>query len=176
MDDQHGRTSKPKPKPLKQQKTRRGGVKHRSKTKVKFSLLGNNSAGLKSKKDSLEAIIEIFKTPSCITLQETKLPKNANFHLNDYQVFLKNRNSSGGGLLTAIDPNLNPMLIAPKNEEAEILTVQLELNEKQLRVINFFYIFLFAKTEATREFITNNFLSVYPGVIINQGLYYIMVW
>ena len=136
MDDQHGRTSKPKPKPLKQQKTRRGGVKHRSKTKVKFSLLGNNSAGLKSKKDSLEAIIEIFKTPSCITLQETKLPKNANFHLNDYQVFLKNRNSSGGGLLTAIDPNLNPMLIAPKNEEAEILTVQLELNEKQLRVIN----------------------------------------
>jgi hypothetical protein len=50
--------------------------------------------------------------------------------LNDYQVFLKNRKSSGGGLMTAIDPNLNPMIIAPK------LQYSLTLNEKQLRVIN----------------------------------------
>ena len=117
-------------------KTRRGGKKHKSNKKVKFSLLGSNSAGLRAKRESLEAIIGILKQPSCITIQETKLPKKANFKLANYQVFQKNRNSSGGGLLTAVDPNLNPMLITSKNEEAEILTVQLELNDKKLRVIN----------------------------------------
>ena len=38
--------------------------------------------------------------------------------------------------MTAIDPNLNPMLITPKIEEAEILTVQLELSNKKARIIN----------------------------------------
>ena len=69
---------------------RRGGKKHKSKFQTYFTLFGNNTAGLKNKKDSLEANIEIFKKPSCITLQETKLPKNTNFHLDDYQIFQKN--------------------------------------------------------------------------------------
>ena len=38
--------------------------------------------------------------------------------------------------MTAVDPNLNPVQVATKNEEAEILTVQIELNNKQLRIIN----------------------------------------
>ena len=123
-------------KSLNHQKTRRGGIKHKNKQKIKFTILGNNTAGLKAKRDSLEAIIEIFKHPSCITLQETKLANKANFQLQNYQVFQKNRNSSGGGLMTAVDPSLNPMLIAAKNEEAEVLTVQLELKDKKVRIIN----------------------------------------
>ena len=78
----------------------------------------------------------MLKTPSCVTLQETKLTKNSVFSLENYQVFQKNRNGSGGGLLTAVDPSLNPMLISARNEEAEILTVQLKLNNLKLRVIN----------------------------------------
>ena len=116
--------------------TRRGGKKHKLKFQSFFTLFGNNTAGLKNKKDSLEAFIEIFKKPSCLTLQETKLPKNSNFQLAHYQIFQKNRNSSGGGLLTAVDPVLNPVLIEPKNEEAEILTVQIKLKDKNLRMIN----------------------------------------
>ena len=42
---------------------------------MKFTLLGNNTAGLKKKKESLEDVIELLRKPSCITLQETKLPK-----------------------------------------------------------------------------------------------------
>ena len=59
MDDEHGRARKPKP--IKQEKTRRGGIKHKSKMKVKFSLLGNNTAGLKAKKDSLEASFTVHE-------------------------------------------------------------------------------------------------------------------
>ena len=77
-----------------------------------------------------------MKTPSCITLQETKLAKKANFLLENYQVFLKNINGSGGGLLTAIDPSLNPMLISARNEDAETLTVQLMCGNMKIRVIN----------------------------------------
>ena len=115
---------------------RRGGKKHKSKFKTYFTLFGNNTAGLKNKKDSLEANIDIFKKPSCITLQETKLPKYTNFQLGDYQIFQKNRNISGGGLLTAVDPVLNPVLLESRNEEAEILAVQIALKDKNLRIIN----------------------------------------
>ena len=78
----------------------------------------------------------MFKNPSCVTLQETKLAKNATFLLEKYQVFQKNRNGWGGGLLTAVDPSLNPMLISSRNEDAETLTVQMQLHDRQLRVIN----------------------------------------
>ena len=134
MANEHGKARKSNP--VAKQKTRRGGIKHKRKHTRTFSLLGNNSAGLKAKKDSLEAIVNIFKNPSCIALQETKLAKNSNFQLPNYQVFQRNRNSLGGGLLTAVDPSLNPMLIAAKNEEAEILTVQIECANMKLRVIN----------------------------------------
>ena len=50
--------------------------------------------------------------------------------------FKKNRNGSGGGLLTAVDPSLNPMLISTINEEAELLTVQLVLSNQKVRLIN----------------------------------------
>ena len=98
--------------------------------------MGNNTAGIKAKKDSLEAVIKLLGNPSCITLQETKLAKKSVFQLNDYQVFHKNRNSAGGGLSTAVDPSLNPMMISTKNEEADILTVQLEVNKQKIRLIN----------------------------------------
>ena len=74
---------------LKYERTKRGGVKHNKNKNVKFSLLGNNSAGIKAKTDSLEAVIKILGNPSCITLQETKLSKNNIFQLNGYQVFQK---------------------------------------------------------------------------------------
>ena len=121
---------------LKHKRTRRGGLKHKDNKNVKFSLLGNNSAGIKAKQDSLEAVIKLLGNPSCITLQETKLAKKNVFQLNGYQVFQKNRNGSGGGLLTAVDPSLNPMLISTNNEEAEILTVQMEVNKMKIRLIN----------------------------------------
>ena len=110
---------------LKHKSTRRGGLKNKDNKNVRFSLLGNNSAGIKAKQDSLEAVTKLLGNPSCIALQETKLAKNNVFQLNGYQVFQKNRNGSGGGLLTAVDPSLNPMLISTNNEEAEILTVQM---------------------------------------------------
>ena len=113
--------------------------KIRGKTKYryeKFSILGNNCFGLKAKKDSLYQTIKAFNFPSCITIQETKLRNMGSVKLSDYQVFEKLRPGLGGGLFTAIRESLSPVLIAPSKEEVEILVVQCQVNEMQIRVIN----------------------------------------
>ena len=56
--------------------------------------------------------------------------------INNYQVFEKIRPGLGGGLLTAIKVNLNPVLISPCNEDAEILVVQCQVNDQKIRIIN----------------------------------------
>ena len=98
--------------------------------------MGNNTAGIKAKKDSLKALVEILGKPSCITLQKTKLCSKDTLKLKHYQIFQRNRNGFGGGLVTAVDPNLNPMLVTTRNDEAEVLTVQLDVNNQKIRVIN----------------------------------------
>ena len=121
-------------------KTKRGGCRsrksrHRSKNKYeKFYSLGNNCFGLKTKKESLHQTIQAFKFPSCLTLQETKLRKMGSIKIDEYQVFEKIRPGLGGGLLTAIKENLNPVLISPFNEEDEIIIVQCQINEMKIRM------------------------------------------
>ena len=111
-------------KPMKILKvTKRGGVRSRnSRNKKKFknekfSIMGTNAAGLKAKRDSLLSNIEFFNFPSCITIQESKLRNCGNFKLDKYQVFEKRREGGGGGLLTAIDHNLDPVLIQSEDED-----------------------------------------------------------
>jgi exonuclease III len=75
--------------------------------------------------------------PSAITLQETKLSKPGMIKLPGYQVFEQNRkNRRGGGLLTAVDEDTNPVLISTSKEDNEILTIQADLGQEKLRIIN----------------------------------------
>ena len=75
-------------------KYRRGQGKKNSRKNGKgkqsheFSLLGTNSAGLNSKKESLFSLVNRF-TPSVITIQETKLSKIGSFQIPGYQIFEK---------------------------------------------------------------------------------------
>ena len=50
MASEHGKARKSNP--VEKQKTRRGGIKHKGKHTRTFSLLGNNSAGLKANSDT----------------------------------------------------------------------------------------------------------------------------
>ena len=108
--------------------TKRGGVRsrnNRNKKKFKnekFSIMGTNAAGLKAKKDSLIENIRLFDRPSIITIQETKFRKMGNLKIENYEIFEKIRTDGyGGGLLTAIEKSLEPVLIEASNEENEIL-------------------------------------------------------
>ena len=130
--------TKPKLLNVNTVKTRRG-LKKRGYDKVqgKLSIFGNNCDGIKHKIESLKLNVASF-SPSIVTLQETKLKSKNSFKLPGYQFFERLRcQKDGGGLLTAIDENLDPALVFSDEESLnEILIVQLELNNLKIRVIN----------------------------------------
>ena len=74
-------------------------------------MIGNNSAGLTGKVNSLKRLIEVFH-PGIIMLQETKIKKSENIKLKDFTIFEKTReNNGGGGLMTIVHENMQPILI-----------------------------------------------------------------
>ena len=123
---------------LKSNKTRRGwGSSGRKANKsINLSLFGNNANGLKAKKESLLNSMKNYDFPSCILIQETKLRTPGTFKIPGYQIFEKNRIGLGGGLLTAIDDNLSPVLISTGSIDSEILVTQILAGSQKIRIIN----------------------------------------
>lgn len=81
-------------------------MKNKNLTKV-----GTNSAGLSSKIESFFNLINSFN-PSIVTVQETKHTKMRKLKIPGYQNFERLRNGKpGGGLLTSIIEDLDPVLI-----------------------------------------------------------------
>ena len=74
--------------------------------------------------------------PSCVLIQETKLRLPGTFKIPGYQVFEKTRSGLGGGLLTAIDINLSPMLISSGVDDIELLVVQVMVGKLKIRIFN----------------------------------------
>ena len=98
-------------------------------------VIGQNVAGLLSKKDSLLSTINTL-LPSVIICQETKMPKYGMLNLNGYQVFEKLRvEKSGGGLLVAVDKCISPVLL-DSDDSFEIMTVEVSLSFGKLRIFN----------------------------------------
>ena len=52
------------------------------------------------------------------------------------QIMLLRTPALGGGLMTAIDEDLSPMLISSVSEETEILVVQIEIGRQKIRIFN----------------------------------------
>ena len=105
--------------------------------RVKLSLLGNNVNGLRNKLDTLYNNIKYFR-PSIITLQETKFKSKGMVKLNGYEIFEFIRSDgSGGGLLTAVDENLDPAEVeCADSGDTEILIVQCRVGNFNLRIVN----------------------------------------
>ena len=78
--------------------------------------MGNNCNGLKGKKDSFENLLKVF-SPAIVMIQETKLYKKGTMNFENFQCFEKIRNDKeGGGLMTLIHENFNPVIIPTKNQ------------------------------------------------------------
>ena len=94
-------------------KTRREyGRKNRNKKekgihKTDFILLGSSANGIKAKRDSIQENLNHFQ-PSVITLQKMKRRIPGTIKIKGYQIF---ENLRSGGILTAVDENLQPVLI-----------------------------------------------------------------
>ena len=80
--------------------------------------------------------MNFFNQPSVVAIQETKLRQNGIVKLKGYQVFEMNRPGLGGGLLTAVRHELEPVLVYQCEEESEILVVQIKVGSQKVRVFN----------------------------------------
>ena len=126
-----------KPTSNKTVKRGKGGQKSKSKySKSSLTIVGNNVAGINGKIDSLNGLIEALG-PGVILLQETKLYNQGKVKLPGFVIFEKLRKyAGGGGLMTAVHENLNPMLIEEDDEDTEILTVDISYQNISIRTIN----------------------------------------
>ena len=98
-------------------------------------ILGTNAAGILNKKDSFYRNISIFN-PGVFFIQESKVPRKGKIKISDYVIFERVRKvGGGGGLLTAVHKNLNPVSISDDTEE-EVLVVQAKILNKNVRFIN----------------------------------------
>ena len=134
-----GSLGKFKSTPVSKSKIRRGKGKRKhngENINRELSIWGNNSNGLKAKLRSLRANLEQFDFPSCVTLQETKLRQTNLIKIEGYKVFETVRTGLGGGLLTAVIEELEPVLISEGEDDAEILVVQIKVGNQSIRIIN----------------------------------------
>ena len=82
-----------------------------------LTIVGNNTAGLTGKMDSLKRVVQVF-SPGVVMLQETKLKKKGTIKLKGFKVFENLReNKEGGGLMSIMHENINPVMIPEDHNE-----------------------------------------------------------
>ena len=97
--------------------------------------IGCNAAGLLNKMESLKRNVENFK-PGVIFIQESKTKRKNKVKIKDYVIFEKIRkNNGGGGLLTGVHKNLEPISVGDETED-EVIVVEAKLANKKVRLIN----------------------------------------
>ena len=142
-------THKPKPK------TRRGrGFKNKSKTQ-NLVILGNNVSGFSGRVDSFNTLVKMLN-PAVTMLQESKLYKKGTYKLENHCVFEKLRESNeGGGLMTIIHENLEPVLIPTENSSKmslNVLVVEAKIQNYKIRFINSYGVQENSSAEERAEF------------------------
>ena len=118
-------------------KNMRQNYKNKIYEKV-FSIFGTNANGLLGKLDSLKSNIAFFNTPTCINIQETKLIFPGQVKLDGYQIFETVRTGMGGGLLTAVRQDIEPVLILTGTENIEMIVVQGKIGKYNVRIFNYY--------------------------------------
>ena len=102
-----------------------------------IKLFSTNGAGVKyGKLKSLNA--EVMNTKAnIVTIQETHYSQKGKIQMDaSFVVFEAIRQKKCGGIMIAIHQDLNPKLIEEHNEEFELLVVEIETEETQIRIMS----------------------------------------
>ena len=114
--------------------------------------MGNNVAGMKSKKESFYNLIKQLN-PGVNMLQETKFYQKGSIKVNNISVFEKLR--VGGGLMTLVHNNFMPVLIPTQNGSKisqNVLVVEGVIGKIRIRFINAYGVQETASAEDRCEF------------------------
>ena len=100
-----------------------------------LKIFSTNAAGLKFKIESLKN--EITNTNAAIfTVQETHFEKKGKLKVDGFEIFETIRKKKDGGTLVGIHKALNPMLIKDYSETFELITVEITVGNKEIRIIS----------------------------------------
>ena len=115
-----------KVKPFKVKSHRRGKQNSIRIYQKSFNWLGNNIAGARSKWASVQRWVRL-KSPSILSLQETKFQVAGKHSLNGYICYehLRKEKTNGGGLFMALKTELSPALVRDGGDNVEALTVDI---------------------------------------------------
>ena len=140
---------------MKNKRTRRGRGGNRKCKNLPFKIVGNNCAGLKGKIDSFKNLL-MNCSPAIVMLQETKLYKRGTIKFNQFQCFEKLRSEKeGGGLMTLIHKNMDPVIIPTKSQSKmglNVLVIEANIRNMKIRFINAYGVQECAAIEEKLEF------------------------
>ena len=94
-----------------------------------------NAANLKRKVPSLKNIVK-SQNIGIFCIQESHFKKKGMLKMDNFHIFESIRkNKEKGGSIIGIHESLNPVLISEYNETFELIVVEIEINNKNIRVI-----------------------------------------
>ena len=121
---------------------RRGGHRNKvinlvPKRNNTIRIFSTNGAGVKNGKvDSLNAEVNSVQA-NIVTIQETHCSQKGKIIMNnELVVFESIRKRKGGGTLVAIHDDFNPKLVKEYSDDFEILVVQINTEENNIRIIS----------------------------------------
>ena len=118
----------------KSRKNKRGGRKLKHKLE-NLKVFSTNAAGLKSKAESLKNEVITLKA-AVFTIQETHFMKKGKFKMPNYEIFEAIRNKKNGGTMIGAHKAVNPILVAEYSEDFELLVVEIQIRNKEIRIIS----------------------------------------
>ena len=110
------------------------------KTKTKthpercLSLFTANAAGLKLKTQTLKNELN-YSECGIFTLQETHYRKKGKLSIENWEIFDSIGSKASGGSMLGAQKALNPILVEEYNEEFELLVVEANINDLEVRII-----------------------------------------
>ena len=126
-------------KSKKSNKTHKKSKILKNQTKKVFqsnlSILSTNAASLKHKEEDLKDKVKFFES-AIFAIQETNFTRKGSFKINQYEIFEAIRKGKqGGGSMMGVHVSLEPVLVRECSETFELITVEITVGNKQIRVI-----------------------------------------
>ena len=105
-------------------------------TSATLKIYSTNGAGVVGGKiKSLKSAVKQTNA-NLVTIQETHSKRKGRIQIEDHIVFEAIRKAKGGGTLISGHKDLNPKLIEQYEDDFELLVIEIELKQKQVRVIS----------------------------------------
>ena len=99
-----------------------------------LNIFSTNAAGLVNKTNCLKNHIKNLDV-AIFMIQETHFTRKGKFKLDDYETFESIRSKKHGGSLIGVHKALEPVLIEEYNDDFELLVVEIQIANKEIRLI-----------------------------------------